>query len=133
MTPDRPVLFYDGECRFCRATARAIAVLDRRREFAYLPFSDELAGELLSSVAGEERTRSIHLVFPDGRVISGGDALAELGRVLPLGDLVADSACRYPYVRGVFRWGYDLVASRRGSFSGLVPDVRGPLRRPGTA
>jgi predicted DCC family thiol-disulfide oxidoreductase YuxK len=130
MTIDRPVLFYDGDCRFCRAMARAIAVMDRGRRYAYLPFSDALADDLLGPVPAAEREHSIHLAFPDGSIASAGDALAELARVLPLGGLLADGARDHRPVRGVFRWGYNLVATRRGALSGLVPDVRGPVRRP---
>ena len=133
MRRDRPVLFYDGECRFCRFTARAIAKLDRRRRFGYLPFSDELAAHLLATVPEERRLHSIHLVFPDGEILSAGDALAELSRVLPLGSLVADAASDHRPVRGIFHFGYNLVAARRGALSSFVPDVRGPLRRPGAA
>lgn len=130
MTPDRPVLLYDGGCRFCRFTARAIEALDRRRRFCYLPFADELARELLAPVPEDEREHSIHVVFPDGDIASAGDALAELSGVLPLGGLLADAARGHRPVRGAFRCGYNLVADRRGPLSSLVPNVRGPLRRP---
>ena len=83
MKLDRPALLYDGDCRFCRFTARAVEVLDRRRRFGYLPFADELALELLAPVPPSERQHSIHLVFPNGDIASAGDALAELSRVLP--------------------------------------------------
>ncbi len=130
MQLDRPVLLYDGDCRFCRFVARAIEALDRRRRFGYLPFADELALDLLAPVPADEREQSIHLVFPDGDIASAGDALAQLSRVLPLGGLLTDAARDHRPVRGAFRWGYGLVAARRGQLSSLVPDVRGPLRRP---
>ncbi len=133
MKLDRPVLFYDGECRFCRFMARGIEMLDRRRRFGYMPFADELAPELLAPIQADKREHSIHLVFPDGEIVSAGEALAELSRVLPLGGLIADAARSQRTVREVFRWGYSLVADRRGPLSSLVPDVRGPVRRPGTA
>jgi predicted DCC family thiol-disulfide oxidoreductase YuxK len=131
MTGDRrPVLFYDGECRFCRAMARIIAALDRRKRFAYLPFQDPQADELLTSVPADEKFTSIHIVFADGEVLAAGDALAELSRVVPLGELAADGARRHRGVRDVFRCAYDIVASRRGPFSAFVPNVHGPVRRP---
>jgi predicted DCC family thiol-disulfide oxidoreductase YuxK len=128
--PDRPVLFYDGNCRFCRAMARVTAALDRGRRLAYLPFSDALAEDLLAGVPEEQRFHSIHMAFPDGEVLSAGGALGEMARVLPLGDLLADAAARQP-LETLFARGYELVADRRGVLSGWVPDVRGPLRRPG--
>ena len=130
MKLDRPVLLYDGGCRFCRFTARAIEALDRRGRFGYLPFADELALELLAPVPADEREHSVHLVFPDGDIASAGDALAELARTLPLGGLLADAARDHRPLSGAFRRGYSLVADRRGLLSSLVPDVRGPLRRP---
>ncbi len=130
MMIERPVLFYDGGCRFCRFMARGIEALDRRRRFGYLPFADEAASTLLAPLSPEEREHSIHVVFPDDEIVSAGDALAELSRVLPLGGLLADGAREHRALRGAFRWGYGLVAARRGPLSGLVPDVRGPLRRP---
>ncbi len=130
MKLERPVLLYDGDCRFCRFMARGIEALDRGRRFGYLPFADELALELLAPVPPDEREHSVHLVFPDGAIASAGDALAELARVLPMGGVLTAAAHDHRHVRGAFQWGYGLVADRRGQLSSLVPDVRGPLRRP---
>ena len=127
---DRPVLFYDGDCRFCRASARAIAALDRRGRFAILPFDDPAAETLLSSVPGERRGESIHVAHPDGWVVSAGDALIELARVLPGGDALAGLAWHNAALRRVFGWGYQLVAERRGLLSRIVPNYPPPIRRP---
>ena len=133
MKLDRSVLLYDGDCRFCRFMARAIETLDRDRHFGYLPFADELALDLLERIPADEREHSIHIVFPDGDIASAGDALAELSRVLPLGGVLTAAAHDHESVRGAFHWSYDLVADQRGKLSGLVPDVRGPLRRPASS
>ncbi len=130
MKLDRPVLLYEGDCRFCRFMARGIEALDRDHRFCYLPFADELALDLLAPMPADERDHSIHVVFPDGEIASAGDALAELSRVLPLGGVLTSAAHDHRRVRGAFHWGYELVADRRGQLSSLVPDVRGPLRRP---
>lgn len=127
---DRPVLFYDGECRFCRACARAVASLDRKGSIAMLPFDDPAAEALLASVPAERRGESMHLVQPDGWVLSGGDALIELSRVLPGGDVLASAAWRNDLLRGAFRRGYRFVADRRGQFSCVTRDGPGPVRRP---
>jgi predicted DCC family thiol-disulfide oxidoreductase YuxK len=130
---DRPVLFYDQDCRFCRASARAIAAIDRGRQFAMLPFADPLADEMLASVPPSDRDRSIHVARPDGWVVSAGDALIELTRALPCGDRIADSAWRNERLRGLFGWGYKLVADRRGTLSRFVPNYAPPIRRPEAA
>jgi predicted DCC family thiol-disulfide oxidoreductase YuxK len=127
---DRPVLFYDGECRFCRASARVVAALDRKGTIAMLPFDDPAAEELLASVAAEQLGASMHLVQPDGWVLSGGDALIELSRVLPCGEMLASAAWRSDFLRSAFASGYRFVADHRGQFSRVTPDGPGPIRRP---
>ena len=127
---DRAVLFYDGDCRFCRASARTIAALDHRRQFAILPFDDPAAEALLSSVPAERRWESIHITHTDGGTVSEGDALIELTRLLPGGDLVADAASKNRSIRQVFGWGYQFIASNRALLSRIVPNVPPPLRRP---
>jgi predicted DCC family thiol-disulfide oxidoreductase YuxK len=69
----RPVLLYDGGCRFCRFTARVAARFDRGR-FAYLPFDDPEAKPLLARLAEPERYASAHLHRPDGSVWSPSSA-----------------------------------------------------------
>lgn len=130
MTTDRPVLLYDGDCRFCRASARAVAALDRRRSFAILPLDDPAAAALLASVPAERRGESMSVVRPDGWVLSAGDALIELTRVLPGGELLAWAAWRNQGLRRLFGRGYRLVAGRRALLSRVTPDGPGPVRRP---
>jgi predicted DCC family thiol-disulfide oxidoreductase YuxK len=129
MTTDRPVLLYDGDCRFCRASARAVAALDRRRSLAILPLDDPLAAELLASVPAERRGESMSVVQPDGWVLSAGDALIELTRVLPGGQFLASAAWRNHELRRLFGRGYRLVADRRALLSRLTPDGPGPVRQ----
>lgn len=127
---DRPVLFYDGECRLCRASARAVASLDRKGSIAMLPFDDPAAEALLAPVPRDRRGRSMHLVQPDGWVLSGGDALIELSRLLPGGDVLASAAWRNDLLRSAFGRGYQFIADHRGQFSRVTPDGPGPIRRP---
>lgn len=129
---DRPVLFYDGECRFCRASARIVASLDRKGSIAILPFDDPAAEALLAAVPPERRSDSMHLVQPDGWVLSGGDALIELSRLLPGGGALASAAWRNDLLRSAFANGYRFVADHRGQFSRMTPDGPGPIRRPST-
>jgi predicted DCC family thiol-disulfide oxidoreductase YuxK len=133
MTMDRPVLLYDGDCRFCRASARAVAALDRRRSFAILPLDDPAAAPLLASVPPERRGESMSVVQPDGWVLSAGDALIELTRVLPGGELLASAAWRNQGLRRLFGRGYRLVAGRRALLSRVIPDGPKPVRRPTSA
>jgi predicted DCC family thiol-disulfide oxidoreductase YuxK len=69
----RPVLLYDGDCRFCRFTARIAARFDRGR-YAYLPFDDAEAAPLLARLPEARRYASVHLFRPDGSVWSPSSA-----------------------------------------------------------
>jgi hypothetical protein len=95
----RPVLLYDGDCRFCRFAARLVARADRHKRLAFAPAND---------------LESIRLVLPDGHVREGGAALAAL-----LGSDRLSPVLDPPY---------RLVARFRGALGRLVPDGPGPVR-----
>ena len=118
-TPPRPVLLYDGDCRFCRFVARAVVRLDRDDRVAFLPLQDDEAGPLLADVSDAERMGSIHLVEPDGRRFSRGAALTRL-----IGHL------RLPAPARLLGRAYDPVAHRRSRLGPHVPDGRAPRRYP---
>ena len=95
----RPVLLYDGGCRFCRFTARIAARFDRGRN-AYLAFDDVEAERLLARLPEARRYASAHLVRSDGSIWSPSSApyrfVARIRR--RLGPLVPDGPGprRYP-------------------------------------
>ena len=109
-------------------------LLRERIVFLGSPINDQIANLIIAQLLYLEREDSekdINLyVHCPGGIISAGDALAELSQVLPLGSVLTAAAHDHESVRGAFDWSYGLVADRRGQLSSLVPDVRGPLRRP---
>jgi predicted DCC family thiol-disulfide oxidoreductase YuxK len=86
----RPVLLYDGGCRFCRFAVRVVARLDFGR-FAVLPFDDPAAEPLLARLPEEARFASAHVIRADGSVWSPSSApyrlvarnRRRLGRLVP--------------------------------------------------
>lgn len=104
--PDRPLLLYDGDCRFCRWAARVVAALDRKRKLGFLPFDDDQALPFLAQIPEDERYASWHLIRPGGRRLSRG------------------------VVGGPADAVYDLIARHRDKLGRLVPDRRGPRRPP---
>jgi predicted DCC family thiol-disulfide oxidoreductase YuxK len=120
--PIRPVLLYDGECRFCRWSARVVARIDRSGRLALLPFQDDEAPPLLAPVPVEERLSSWHLVERDGRVLSrAGAAGAVAGRLL--GRWATRPAATLDGL-------YTLVARHRGRLGRIVPDGPAPRAFP---
>src|SRR5437899_6219992 len=80
---DRPTLFYDGECGFCRDAVAVLSRWDREGRIELIPFQDAARvaqfGLPLPALAA-----AMHLVLPDGRVVAGAAAVSDLGR-LPAG------------------------------------------------
>lgn len=113
------VVLYDGDCRFCRAAAGALAAWDRAGALAVVAFRDPLGALLAAGVPEAERFGSLHARGPDGRVVSGQDALALVLARLPGGRVLRAA--------GAHRL-YRPVARRRGRVGRLVPD-RAPVRR----
>jgi len=96
MTPAEATLLYDGDCGFCRWSADAVLRLDRRRRLRMLALQSEEASGLLPGMSQERRMSSWHLVAADGRVWSGGSAIAPLLRRLPGGRPAAAVADAFP-------------------------------------
>lgn len=128
MTPAGPVLLYDGECKFCRFCAAAIAACDRRRRLGVLPFGDPEATALLEGVPEAERRASMHLSRPGSSVVSAGDALLGLVGVLVGSSPAGPPRSRSEAVRRVAGRTYSAVANARGTIGRFVPDVA-PTRR----
>jgi XTP/dITP diphosphohydrolase len=127
--PDLPALFYDDGCRFCRASAALVVRTDKSGRLAVLPFSDPAADRRLSSLSPEERAASMHLVRPDGSVLSAGAALTELLRGTPGLGRLARRAPRSPVLQRAIDRVYWAIAGNRSRLGRLVPDVAPVVRR----
>jgi len=108
---DRPTLFYDGECGFCRDAVAVLSRWDREGRIELIPFQDAARvarfGLPLPALAA-----AMHLVLPDGRVVAGADAVPELGRLLP-GKRWLTWLFAVPGVRPIARRAYAWIAARR--------------------
>lgn len=111
-----PVL-YDADCGFCRWTLALLLRRDRAGRLLPLPIESPEGDELLGGMPREERLRSAHAVTPDGRVWSGGDAVAPILR-----ELGRPGAARGARLLGPpLRAGYRLVAANRSLLGKLMP------------
>lgn len=118
-----PTLIYDGECGMCRQAVERLQRWDREHRLRYLPFQDESAvarfGIALPALAA-----AMHLVFPDGRVFAGADAVPELGKLLP-GKRWWSWGFAVPGVRPVARRVYRRIAERRRCAVRGLPRTKG--------
>jgi predicted DCC family thiol-disulfide oxidoreductase YuxK len=106
-----PTLIYDGECGICRQAVTLLKRWDREHVLRYVPFQDSAA------VAGFEielpaLAAAMHLVFSDGRMYAGADAVPELLRLFP-GKRWLAPLFRIPGVLPLARRIYAWIARRR--------------------
>jgi len=114
----RPVLLYDGHCRFCVAqTARLLRWSGARLEA--LSFREPGVLARFPQVSAPACERAMQLVLPDGRVLEGADAaLAALALRPALARLAAVG--RLPGLRQLLRAGYRVIAANRSRLPGAA-------------
>ena len=118
MDDSRPVLVYDGACRFCVGQAERLARLAGGR-VQLESFRDPGVLERHPRLTRAACERAAQLVEPDGRVRTGAEAivhaLARRAGLAPLKWLY-----HLPVVRQVSDLGYRLVARNRFRLQGEV-------------
>jgi len=118
MVDPRPVLVYDGACRFCVAQAHRLARLAGGR-VRLESFRDPGVLERHPGLTHEACARAAQLVEPDGHVRSGAEAVVH---ALALHAGLGPLAWLYhlPVVQQVVDLGYRLVARNRFRLQGEV-------------
>ena len=117
--PARPLVIYDGDCGFCRCW------VDRWRRrtgdaVEYAPL--QAFGQQVPGASREALQKAVHLVLPDGRMVSGAAAVLALLTLAPDGGGRLIHAIHWAYARMpgfalVSEAGYRVVARNRNFFS----------------
>ena len=77
------VLLYDRDCGICSAVSRWIRALDWRRRIRLQ--SIQSSRSILVGIPEDRMLDALHVVSPDGRVTTGGDAVPTLIGAFPIG------------------------------------------------
>ena len=121
MRADRAILIYDGDCGFCRQTVAMVSKWDREGRLTLIPFQDQ-ARVAAFRIPLPALAAAMHLVLPDGRVLAGADAAADLLRLLPgkrwLAGIFALPGV-LPLARHVYRW---IARQRHCLVRGVAPE-----------
>jgi len=112
------VVLYDGACGFCKWTLGWLLRLDRDWRLRPMALQDEEADMLLAGMEPELRMASFHLLTPGGDLLSGGEALPPLLRLIRGGSAPAAALGRFPALTGR---GYRWIAEHRTRLSQFVP------------
>lgn len=120
---DKPVVVYDGECRFCRWSVARIQRLDRGGQFEYLPRQAPDAEERFPVLKRSDFNTGLRLVEADPEVVHvGADGVYQIYRRLPPMHRVA-WLYRVPVLTWIFRLGYAIVARNRHRFGRVPPGM----------
>ena len=106
-----PSLIYDGECGICQKAVALLRRWDREHVLRYVPFQDTAAVARFG-IALPRLAAAMHLVFPDGRVYPGADAIPRLLELFP-GKRWLAPLFRIPGVLPLARRIYAWIAMRR--------------------
>ena len=116
MSSNRPLLIYDGECRFCcKWVERLRAFLGQRID--YQPFQD--CGSRFPQIAPELFDRSVHLVQMDGSFCSAAEAVFTATALRPEGKPLLWLYRYLPFFAPISETVYKWVASQRVGLSAV--------------
>jgi len=111
-----PDIYFDEECRFCRATVRRFERQLTRRGFTFVPLQAPGTARLLG-VPNEHLLDEMRLRLDDGTVLGGASAVVAIARRVgwawPLWALSRIPGAM-PVMRSAYRW----IARNRGCVSG---------------
>jgi predicted DCC family thiol-disulfide oxidoreductase YuxK len=82
-TVEKPVVIYDGECRFCVDQVQRLKRMDRNGAFEFVPRQDPAVDQRFPILTTVDFNSGLRLVEPDGSVFAGADAFYQMARVLP--------------------------------------------------
>ena len=128
--PAKPLLIYDGECRFCCRWIEAWkAVTGDRVDYE----RSQTAAARFPQIAPQEFARSVQWVGADGSICSGAEAaLSALATATGLGRMALGLYRRMPVFARVTDATYSMVAAHRDFFSVLTRVLWGTDVRPPT-
>ena len=113
---NRPIVVYDGDCRFCRHQIDRIRRWDRSNQFEYLPKQTPGLEDQYPALASGDFNTGMRLIVPGEEpavvLFVGADAVYQIARRLPRWRWVA-WVYRVPVIHGLAVWAYAWIAARR--------------------
>lgn len=118
--PNKPVVIYDGQCRFCLEQVSRLKMRDRDGRIDFLPFPSAAIDERFPHLREMDIDEGMRFITPRGDVFIGADALHQIARELPRWRWIAwlyRVPCVSPIAKAVYAW----IAARRYRFAGTRP------------
>jgi len=112
------IVFYNGECGFCKVCVALLLGWDRSLRLYPMTIQEPEAQRLLAPIPEEERLLSAHVRTEGGAILSGAEGAPAVLRELPGGSpLAALTTIAMPLARLVYR----LVTSARPAIGSILP------------
>lgn len=118
-SPQRLVVLYDGECRFCTEGAARLARFAKPSALELVSSKDPAQLARFPQVSQFAANRALQLVMPDGRVYSGAAAVAQALNTRPIWRGLT-WVYNVPGVHWLTDRLYDLVAANRYRIAGRI-------------
>jgi predicted DCC family thiol-disulfide oxidoreductase YuxK len=110
----RIVILFDGVCDVCHRGVAWVRARDTGGAFAFVPFQDPAVARRRPDLDPAALARAVHVVVPDGRVVTGADALpVVLARLPGRGPRIAARLLALPGALAVARPLYRVAAALR--------------------
>ena len=119
----RPVLIYDGHCKFCRKQVARVHSLDGDR-LSYISLHDPWVTETYPDLTHDQLMEEMVLIEPDGRRYGGAAAFKVLSRKLPPLWILAP-VMHIPFSLPVWSWMYRQVARQRYRWGRIEEECEG--------
>lgn len=122
--PPKPLLIFDGDCHFCSLwVARWQQSTGERVD--YLPLQEPRVAAQFPELSREQLERAVHLVLPEGTIVSGAEAVLRALAAGPHGGWLLDWYEHSPIFARASEGLYRFVAGHRRFFSSLTGLVWG--------
>jgi predicted DCC family thiol-disulfide oxidoreductase YuxK len=117
--PTKPLMVYDGDCRFCGLWIRRWQQMTGDA-VDYLPSQDPQIATLFPEIPREKFQHSVQLIEPDGKVFSGAEAVFRGLAKSPNYHWPLHFYESSPLLADITEWSYGFVARHRTAFSYLT-------------
>jgi glyoxylase-like metal-dependent hydrolase (beta-lactamase superfamily II)/predicted DCC family thiol-disulfide oxidoreductase YuxK len=109
-------VIYDEQCEICQACVSWLKALDREKRAVCVPISADVLASVDLRLRMEDCLRQLHVVIPEGEILVGWDAVANLARLFRPTWLIGALGVRFPF-RNAGQLLYGFVARNRYSLS----------------
>jgi predicted DCC family thiol-disulfide oxidoreductase YuxK len=115
--PSKPVVIYDGACGICAGNLKWLYRFDWLKKFDAMPYQAVELLQMFPQLKLEECEKTMHLVFPDGRIYTGSDAFRKIFLRMPV-TFLAGVIMAIPPLPWAFCKLYPIVARNRYRIGG---------------